>query len=240
MLDEKQVEALKAPLARAHVKSRLQAGRSLSYIESWHAIAEANRIFGFDGWSSETDEIRCVSERPRKIGKGQYEREGWGVTYTARVRVRIGDVTREGCGAGHGIDVDLGLAHESAIKEAESDARKRALMTFGNPFGLALYDKDQANVTNETGTKTTNQKFGGPLTKTELKKQMRAFAGDLAACSDHDELVALLNTSKDLLDQCMRDLPDWFYGTDEQPGAQARIEEARKMLEPEQTVLGAG
>jgi DNA repair and recombination protein RAD52 len=55
-------------------------------------------------------------------------------------------VTREGLGAGHGIDVDVGQAHESAIKEAETDAMKRALMTFGNPFGLALYDKEQANV----------------------------------------------------------------------------------------------
>jgi hypothetical protein len=42
--------------------------------------------------------------------------------------------------------VDLGLAHESALKEAETDAMKRALMTFGNPFGLALYDKEQRNV----------------------------------------------------------------------------------------------
>ena len=53
---------------------------------------------------------------------------------------------REGTGAGHGIDTDLGLAHESAIKEAETDAMKRALMTFGNPFGLALYDKQQREV----------------------------------------------------------------------------------------------
>jgi hypothetical protein len=39
-----------------------------------------------------------------------------------------------------------GEAHESAIKEAETDAMKRALSTFGNPFGLALYDKEQQNV----------------------------------------------------------------------------------------------
>jgi DNA repair and recombination protein RAD52 len=32
------------------------------------------------------------------------------------------------------------------LKEAETDAMKRALMTFGNPFGLALYDKTQENV----------------------------------------------------------------------------------------------
>ena len=49
-------------------------------------------------------------------------------------------------GAGHGIDLDLGQAHESALKEAETDAMKRALMTFGNPFGLALYDKAQRQV----------------------------------------------------------------------------------------------
>ncbi|MFM9102460.1 MAG: Rad52/Rad22 family DNA repair protein [Cyanobium sp.] len=50
-----------------------------------------------------------------------------------------------------GFDVDLGQAHESALKEAETDAMKRALMTFGNPFGLALYDKQQREVTGATG-----------------------------------------------------------------------------------------
>jgi hypothetical protein len=74
------------------------------------------------------------------------------VTHTARVRVTVtaGDLTllvREGTGASHDIDADLGQAHESALKEAETDAMKRALMTFGNPFGLALYDKQQSEVT---------------------------------------------------------------------------------------------
>ena len=73
------------------------------------------------------------------------------MTYIARVRISVcvggqGLLIREGTGAGHGIDTDLGLAHESAIKEAETDAMKRALMTFGNPFGLALYDKSQRQV----------------------------------------------------------------------------------------------
>ncbi len=73
------------------------------------------------------------------------------MTYIARVRITVaagahGPLIREGTGAGHGIDTDLGLAHESAIKEAETDAMKRALVTFGNPFGLALYDKSQRQV----------------------------------------------------------------------------------------------
>lgn len=142
--DAKQIAELSAPLQSGHVKSRQQAGRKLSYIEGWHAIAEANRIFGFDAWTRETIDIRVVAEAERSIG--QQGGKGWGVSYIAKVRVTVQGVIREGVGTGHGIDRDLGLAHESAIKEAETDAMKRALMTFGNPFGLALYDKTQANV----------------------------------------------------------------------------------------------
>ena len=145
-LTTEQIALLDGPLDRKNVKTRDQAGRKLSYIEGWHAIAEANRIFGFDAWTRETLETRMVAERERKIGREPNQRDGWGVSYIAKVRVNVGGIVREGIGAGHGIDVDLGLAHESAIKEAETDAMKRALMTFGNPFGLALYDKTQENV----------------------------------------------------------------------------------------------
>lgn len=142
MFTEAQKAELSAKLDSSHVKERAQAGRKLSYIEGWHAISEANRIFGFDAWTRETLDVRMVAERERAVGSGQ----GWGVSYVAKVRVIVDGVAREGVGAGHGIDRDLGLAHESAIKEAETDAMKRALMTFGNPFGLALYDKTQENV----------------------------------------------------------------------------------------------
>lgn len=141
---EEQLKALKEPLSKDVVKTRSQSGRSLSYIEGWWAIHEANRIFGFGGWTQELAEVKCVSERERKIGRDQ--KDGWGVSYVATVRITVDGVKREGVGAGHGIDVDLGQAHESAIKEAATDAMKRALMTFGNQFGLALYDKDQRNV----------------------------------------------------------------------------------------------
>lgn len=144
-----QIAALDAPLHSKTVKTRSQAGRTFDYIEAWHAIAEANRIFGYDNWTRETIDMRCVSERETTIGKGKtYEKPGWAVSYVAKVRVTVEGVLREGTGAGHGIDADLGQAHESAAKEAESDAMKRALMTFGNPFGLALYDKTKAHVSN--------------------------------------------------------------------------------------------
>lgn len=135
-----QIEALEAPLSGAYVKKN---PRGFDYIEAWHAIAEANRIFGFDGWDREAVELRQLGE-PRQTGETM--RVGYFCKVRITVRTAEGVVVREGCGYGSGIDRDVGQAHESAIKEAESDAMKRALMTFGNPFGLALYDKTKANV----------------------------------------------------------------------------------------------
>ena len=124
LLDQAAKDALAAPLDLNNVKQRKGAGgRKLDYISGEHAIAEANRIFGFDGWSCETVHMECVKENPP--------------TYIARVRVRAGGVTREGWGGDNGND------HENAVKGAETDAIKRALRTFGNQFGLPLYDKEE-------------------------------------------------------------------------------------------------
>jgi hypothetical protein len=149
-----QIAALSAPLDRARISSREQGRGRVNYLKGWVLSEEANRIFGVDGWQRQTLSCQCVTQAQRLIGsksEGRPQKEGWGVTYIARVRITVhvgerGLLIREGTGAGHGIDVDLGLAHESAIKEAETDAMKRALVTFGNPFGLALYDKSQRQV----------------------------------------------------------------------------------------------
>ena len=140
----KQLQELQEPLSSQAVRTRNQSGRNLSYIEGWYEIIEANRIYGFDSWDQVIVELKCVSERERKIGRDQ--KPGWGISYVASIRITVNGIKREGVGAGHGIDVDPGQAHESAIKEAATDAMKRALMTFGNQFGLALYDKEQRNV----------------------------------------------------------------------------------------------
>lgn len=140
MLSDQQKSDLAAPLDRSNVKKN---PRGYDYVEGWHAIAEANRIFGFDGWDRATVEMRMLGDPEQVSGN-------WRVAYHCRVRitVRAGEcvITRDGSGYGSGIVKDIRDAHESAIKEAETDAMKRALMTFGNPFGLALYDKKQENV----------------------------------------------------------------------------------------------
>ena len=131
---KEQTEQLNQPIDPKVVAFRQQGNMQLAYLESWYVINEANRIFGFDGWQSETVQLDCVQS------------DDFCVTYIAKVRVTIGDVIREGVGAGHGKgkSVNLGDKHESAVKEAESDARKRAFMQFGSQFGLSLYDRTKA------------------------------------------------------------------------------------------------
>ena len=174
-----QIQALAAPLDRSLISTREQGRSQLAYLPSWVVIREANRIFGFDGWQRQTISCRCITQAERMIGtrgQGREPRQGWGVTYTARVRITVnagalGVLIREGSGAGHGIDVDLGLAHESALKEAETDAMKRALMTFGNPFGLALYDRQQREVSGpDSTTATTTTAAEAPQARTQPRK----------------------------------------------------------------------
>ena len=131
----KQLHALRRDVKREHIRSRNSNGRELSYIEGAHAIAEANRIFGFDGWDRETVESRCVITRENR---GTFL-----VVYTSKVRITVrvdGEkIVREGHGCGEARGASAGEAHDLALKTSETDATKRALATFGRPFGLALY-----------------------------------------------------------------------------------------------------
>jgi len=139
---EAQVRLLSTKLNEKVVRTRQLGGKTLSYIEGWHVIAEANRIFGFDGWDRETVAAECIWQEPKR------EPKVCAYAVRVRIKVRAGNtmICREGSGVGQGTGVTLGEAHESALKEAETDAMKRAFATFGNQFGLALYDKEQNGV----------------------------------------------------------------------------------------------
>ena len=139
---DKQRRSLGAKLHYKRVKTRSVPGGSVSYIEGWHAISEANRIFGFDSWDRVTLSPRCVWSETQPSHSVAF--------YTTKVRITVraeGEViVREGIGTGFGRSPHPDAAHDIALKAAETDATKRALSTFGNPFGLALYDKDQGGV----------------------------------------------------------------------------------------------
>ena len=67
--------------------------------------------------------------------------------YIAKVRITVhadgATIVREGHGSGEGRGTSPGEVHDIALKAAETDATKRALATFGKPFGLELYRKDK-------------------------------------------------------------------------------------------------
>ena len=135
----KQLQALRRSLNSRHIRTREANGRELSYIEGWYAIAEANRIFGFDGWNRETVDSRCVLAREN--------RGSFLAVYVAKVRITVhadgATIVRDGHGSGDGRGTSPGDVHDIALKAAETDATKRALATFGKPFGLELYRKDK-------------------------------------------------------------------------------------------------
>src|SRR5262245_17174095 len=138
----KQTQALRRGLSSRRIRTREANGRELSYIEGWYAVSEANRIFGFDGWSRETTDSRCVLAREN--------RGSFLAVYTAKVRITVqadgATIVREGHGSGEGRGNSPGEVHDIALKAAETDATKRALSTFGKPFGLELYRKDKNTV----------------------------------------------------------------------------------------------
>ncbi len=188
MFTDPQVKALSSKLSAKHVRTRQQCGLTLSYIEGWHAIAEANRILGYDSWDRQTMTVRCIWQGL----KGNRS----ACSYIARVRVRVragdAEICREGCGSGHGVGLTPGEAHESAIKEAETDAMKRALSTFGNSFGLALYDKEQQNV---RGKRRRPQKNGQDRAITWL-----ALTSEGEYLSAHDDPVDYCKAVRQLLE----------------------------------------
>jgi DNA recombination protein Rad52 len=206
-----QIRKLAGKLPERFVKTRSERGMTLSYVEGWHVIDEANRVFGFDGWDRETVEAQCVWQDGRLTPKG--------CSYAVRVRITVragkGTVSREGTGFGHGTGTTLGEAHESALKEAETDATKRALTTFGNLFGLALYDKERNGVertkprkpdvapialtlvaANEAPARTFNTEQEFCAAAKEALRQSKSLSELEALWKDNNATIALLRVSR--------------------------------------------
>ncbi|MBI0474249.1 hypothetical protein D9601_02570 [Sphingomonas sp. MA1305] len=142
-LTPEQQRMLEAPLDPKYVKKPSGSfGPKGDYLEGWHVINELNRVFGFAGWSYTID----LSRDALTEGKDSKGNPQWQAAYTCICTLTVAGVTRQDVGFGSGFAKAVGDAVEGATKEAATDALKRAARTFGNIFGLALYDKSRANV----------------------------------------------------------------------------------------------
>ena len=203
-----QLRRLKSKLDRRFVQSREVDGRSVDYIEGWFAIAQANTIFGFAGWDREMTHFERIYERSRG--------DVTSCAYVARVRIRVRTgrttVVREGSGCGSATANTSGEAHDLALKGAETDATKRALATFGNCFGLGLYDKDQNGVSSKktAAAKTfilydpTGALFAGNLSAEGFCTGLRQL---IQAATVPAELQVLAERNKDGVARLRTDAP---------------------------------
>ena len=142
-LTEAQRSALNGDIPTDAVHQKPGRG-SASYVKGWWVIDQANQILGPDGWSMQTLSTQLL-QAPEQITT-RSGKKAWAVYFSAHVRVTVAGVTRDGCAVGSGTDGELSVALHNAIGEAETDALKRALKSFGRRLGLALYDSEQRYV----------------------------------------------------------------------------------------------
>lgn len=135
MLNQQQYEQLLKPINKDRVSKRTGgSGKQLSYVEVWDVKAHLTRIFGFGGWSWEVTDTAFVFEE-----QGE---KSWLVAYKALGTLTIHTLNVKFAEAAVGFSRGpRGEAHDNAIKNAESDAIKRAAINLGDQFGLSLYDE---------------------------------------------------------------------------------------------------
>ena len=115
---------LAAPLDPKHiVKPTGNFGPKGDYIEGWHAIAEANRIFGFGAWERELIEWKETNRDLVDVTKNNRTEKQWRVGYVAKVRVTVhgegGSRSREGIGFGSGFAKDNALGEALAARHVQ-------------------------------------------------------------------------------------------------------------------------
>ena len=146
-LTPEQRAKLNANLPPEKVKQR-EAGKDrngqvrwVSYVDGFDVIDTLNEILGSAGWG--------YRATVRQVWDGMDDKGRFCVAYLGSCVLTVGDCVIEDVGAGHGIDYNPGQAHESASKEAATDALKRCAKSLGRRMGLALYDKQQTHVGEE-------------------------------------------------------------------------------------------
>ena len=144
-------EDLKKPLDPTMKQQRQVKGTSLSYLPTHYAIDQANRIFGFDGWSFTIDEGPVEVYMPRFVEEKTGEIvENVILGYKAYITVNIPGVriiTDVGfveipIGRDTGLPLTSASNIEASMKGCISDGVKRCLRWVGSQFGNDLYNHE--------------------------------------------------------------------------------------------------
>jgi DNA repair and recombination protein RAD52 len=140
------IEELRKPLDPNRVRSRQGRGRGkFEYLAGHDVKRRASEIFGFGNWGHHVKALEEIAAVEVQNNDGK---DGWHVGYRCHVSIWIrhsgGVFSTDGIGYGDGVEYSAAAritACELAMKEAETDALKRAFTDLGDQFGLILYAK---------------------------------------------------------------------------------------------------
>lgn len=204
--------------------ARVKQIRGKDYLAVHDVIRTANRIFGFGRWGHEVVELASIGSTPKTAEDG---RSGVYVGYRCTVRLTVAGCLPV-CGVGYGDGVEYQeqsavTAHELAVKEAESDALKRAFRNFGDQFGLILYAKadEKKRIAAEKATKEADRIANDPEAREKLDGEKRADLIHTWANKETPSKPAHARTVQDVLDLAAR------VGDEERTKAERAIEIGR-------------
>lgn len=135
---------------------RVKLREGHSHMEGYDIRAHLTRIFGFEGWDLEGDPAQLIHERELDTGRKK-ESSGWPIIrYSCAYRQHLylvvyddlGRLVKRALGQAVGKaenQPSFGDAHDLALKDAETQALKRAAMNLGDQFGLGLYNKQSGD-----------------------------------------------------------------------------------------------
>jgi hypothetical protein len=105
-------------------------------------------------------------------------------------------------------------------------------ITYARRYALAAICGIASDEDDDAEAAESETKWQGPLNKTALQKECRAFALALTECNTAEDIAVLLEGNKPMLDQLKVDLPQWWHGDGgDIKGAAAAIESTRDKLE---------
>lgn len=208
-LTKEQELILLRDLKRERVSTRKGGhGKALSYVEAWDIKRTLIRVFGFGGFSAEVTDnvfrwetmtIKTVTEK-RDGKEVEVEREIWEVAYQATVRLSVPSLdcvySESAVGSAIGSRAE---AHDNAIKNAASDALKRAAIYLGTQFGLSLYN-------NGAIEDVVQRTLVGPISQSAQDQTDRLlyWRKEIHDAPDREELARLWTR---VLDEGLGDIP---------------------------------
>lgn len=144
-------EAQVFQLLQAVKPGRVKIRDGHSHMEGYDVRAHLTRIFGFEGWDIEGPPAECIHDVT--LDTGRKKDNGWPfLRYSCAYRQHLTLVVYDAAGLlvkrviGQAVgkaenQPSFGDAHDLALKDAETQALKRAAMNLGDQFGLGLYNK---------------------------------------------------------------------------------------------------